>query len=139
MIRSLYGRIKAVYSMSKTVGSGDSTGSVIDLQGFNSCMLAITAGVFNFTSTNKVTMTLLESTDGTTYGTVADADMENMEGASTFRVWDSSAADASTVSQLFYRGTKRYIKPVFAEGGTVSVQMACVAVLGDTDNKPSVD
>lgn len=139
MMRSLYGRVKSVFGLSKTVGSGDSTTAVIDLQGFKSCMLAFTAGVFNFTGTNKVTLTVLESDDNTTYGTVAAADMEGMESSSVFRAWDSSASDASTVTELFYRGTKRYVKAVLAESGTVSVQMACVALMGDSDNKPSVD
>lgn len=139
MMRSQYGKLKSVFGMAKTVGSGDSTTSAIDLQGFQSCMLNIVAGVFNFTSTNKVTLTLLESSDNTTYGTVAYADCENLEGTATFRVWDASATDASTVTSIFYRGTKRYVKAVFAEGGTVSVAMGAEFVLGDSHNKPSVD
>ncbi len=139
MMRSQYGRIKSVFGMSKTVGGGDSTSSVIDLQGFKSLALAITAGVFNLTGTNKVTLTVLESDDNTTYGTVASADMEGMETSSVVRAWDASASDASTVTELHYRGVKRYVKCVFVEGGTVSIPMSVVAVCGDSDNKPSVD
>lgn len=139
MMRSLYGKIKSVFGMSKTVGTGDSTTSVVDLQGFKSCCISITAGVFALTSTNKVTLTVLESTDGTTYGTVAAADMEGMESASVFRAWDASASDASTVTELHYRGTKRYLKSVFVEAGTVSIPMSTIYFLGDSDMKPSVD
>ena len=139
MMRSLYGRCKAVYALSKTVGSGDSTTAVIDMQGFKSCMLAFTAGIFNLTGTNKATLTILESDDGTTYGTVAAADMEGMETASVFRAWDASASDASTVTELFYKGVKRYVKGVIVEAGTVALPMGCVAIMGDSDNKPSVD
>lgn len=139
MMRSMYGKVKAVYGIAKTVGSGDSTAAVFDLQGFTSVMLVICAGVFNLTSTNKVTGTLLESDDNTTYGTVADADCEGMEAAGVFRAWDSSAADAQSVTELHYRGKKRYIKFVFAEGGTVAIPMSLAYVGGDTHMKPSVD
>lgn len=139
MMRSMYGKIKTVFGLSKTVGSGDSTTAVLDLQGFKSACIQITAGIFAFTGTNKVTLTVLESTDGTTYGTVAAADMEGMETASVFRAWDSSASDASTVTELHYRGTKRYVKCTLVEAGTVSAQFGCVYTLGSLDMKPSVD
>lgn len=139
MMKSLYGRIKPVYALAKTVGSGDSTTSVIDMQGFTSLCLSFVAGVFNLTGTNKVTLTVLESEDNTTYGTVAAADIEGMETASVFRAWDSSASDASTVTNLHYRGTKRYVKAVLAEAGTVALPMGCIAICGDSHNKPSVD
>lgn len=139
MMRSLYGRIKPVFGMAKTVGGGDSTSAVCDLQGFKSCAISINAGVFALTSTNKVTLQVLESDDATTYGTVAAADMEGMETASVFRAWDSSASDASTTTNVHYRGVKRYLKCLFQEGGTVSIPMSCVFICGDSDNKPSVD
>jgi hypothetical protein len=139
MMRSLYGKLKAVFGLSKTVGSGDSTTSVFDMQGFTSVMIAITAGVFNLTSTNKVTLLVLDSSDNTTYGTVADADMEGMEAAGVFRAWDSSASDASTITELHYRGTKRYVKCTLVEAGTVSIPMAVAFIGGDTHNKPTVD
>lgn len=139
MMRSQYGKIKAVFGLAKSVGSGDSTTSVADLQGFKSCCISIVAGVFALTATNKVTLTVLESTDGTTYGTVAAADMEGMETTSVFRAWDLSASDASTVTELHYKGVKRYIKCVLAEGGTVSLPMGVSYIMGDLDMKPSID
>lgn len=138
-MRSQYGKIKAVFGLAKSVGSGDSTTAVADLQGFKSCCISIVAGVFALTATNKVTLTVLESTDGTTYGTVAAADMEGMESASVFRAWDLSASDASTVTELHYKGVKRYIKCVLAEGGTVSLPMGVSYMMGDLDMKPSID
>jgi len=138
-MRSLYGRVKGVFGLAKTVGSGDSTSAACDLQGFQSCMISINAGVFNLTSTNKVTLTVLDSTDNVTYGTVADADMEGMEGTGVFRAWDSSASDASTITNLYYRGGKRYVKCLLEEGGTVSIPMSVAYILGDSDTKPSVD
>ncbi len=139
MIRSVYGKLKEVYLLSKTVGSGDSTTSVLDLQGFHSAWLVFTAGVFALTGTNKVTLTLLESVDGTTYGTVSQADVEGGESSTVFRAWDSSASDASSAYSLHYKGNKRYLKATLAEGGTVSVPMSCVAILGSSDMKPSID
>lgn len=139
MMRSQYGKLKAVFGLAKTVGSGDSTSAAIDLQGFKSCMINIVAGVFNLTGTNKVTLTVLESDDNTTYGTVAAADMEGMETASVFRAWDASASDASTVTQLHYKGVKRYVKCTFVEAGTAALPMGCEFVLGDSDSKPSAD
>jgi hypothetical protein len=139
MMRSLYGKVKAVYGAAKTVGSGDSTTAVFDMQGFQSCMLVFTAGIFALTSTNKVTLTVLESDDATTYGTVAAADMEGMETASVFRAWDLSASDASTVTELHYKGIKRYIKCTLVEGGTVALPMGMAFVGSDQRMKPSVD
>lgn len=139
MMRSQYGKIKAVFGLAKSVGSGDSTTAVADLQGFKSCCISIVAGVFALTSTNKVTLTVLESDDGTTYGTVAAADMEGMETPSVFRAWDLSASDASTNTELHYKGVKRYIKCTLAEGGTVSLPMGVSFIMGDMDLKPSID
>ena len=139
MMKSMYGKVKAVFGLAKSVGSGDSTSAVFDMQGFTSCMIAISAGVFALTSTNKVTLTVLESDDATTYGTVAAADMEGMETASVFRAWDLSASDASTVTELHYRGIKRYIKCVFVEGGTVSLPMGAAFIGSDMHHKPSTD
>lgn len=139
MMRSQYGKIKAVFGLAKSVGSGDSTTAVADLQGFKSCCISIVAGVFALTSTNKVTLTVLESDDGTTYGTVAAADMEGMETASVFRVWDLSASDASTNTELHYKGVKRYIKCTLAEGGTVALPMGVSYIMGDLELKPSID
>jgi hypothetical protein len=139
MMKSLYGRVKPIFALSKTVGSGDSTTSVVDMQGFTSCCFSFLAGVFALTSTNKAVLTMLESDDNTTYGTVAAADIEGMETASVFRAWDLSASDASTITNLFYRGTKRYVKGVIVESGTVALPMGCVVICGDSHNKPSVD
>jgi len=139
MMRSLYGRINPIYALSKTVGSGDSTTSVIDMQGYTSLCLSFLAGVFALTSTNKVTLTILESDDNTTYGTVANTDTEGMETTSVFRAWDLSASDASTISNIHYRGAKRYVKAVLVEGGTVALPMSCVAICGDSHMNPSID
>lgn len=139
MMKSIYGVVKSVYGIVKTVGSGDSTSAVFDMQGFQSCMIQITAGVFNLTSTNKVTLLVLDSTDNTTYGTVADADMEGMEAAGVFRAWDASAADAQSVTELHYRGTKRYLKCTLVEAGTVSIPMSVAFTGSHQRMKPSVD
>ncbi len=139
MIRSVYGKFKEVFAFGATVGGGVGTTSVIDLQGFHSAWLVFTAGVFAFTGTNKVTLNLLDSADGTTYGTVAMADVEGGESSTVMRVWDSSASDASAAYSLHYRGNKRYLKATLTEAGTVSVPMSCVAILGSSDMKPSID
>lgn len=139
MMRSKFGKITQVFGYAKTLGSGDSTSAVIDLQGFKSCMLSFAMGVFNFTSTNKATLTLLDSSDNTTYGTVAFSDCEGLESAAVFKVWDASASEASSVIGIHYRGVKRYLKAVVAEGGTISVAGSCVAVLQDQDMSPSID
>lgn len=138
-MRSQYGKLKSAFGMAKTVGSGNSTTSAVDLQGFTSCMISIAVGVFNFTSTNKLTAVVLESDDNTTYGTVALTDLEGLEDASTVRVWDATATDASTVTDLFYRGSKRYVKLALNESGTVSVQAGASFILGDAHMKPSID
>ncbi len=140
MMRSLYGKIKGVYGVVKTVGSGDSTTPWIDLQGHKSCAISINAGVFALTSTNKVSVKVYESDDATTIGTVADADMEGMEGSNgTFRELDLSASDAQTTTTLYYKGVKRYVQVKMIEGGTVSIPMSVAFILGDSDSKPSVD
>lgn len=139
MMRSQYGKLKSAFGMAKTVGSGNSTTSAVDLQGFTSCMISIAVGVFNFTGTNKLTAVVLESDDNTTYGTVALTDLEGLEDASTVRVWDATATDASTVTDLFYRGSKRYVKLALNESGTVSVQAGASFILGDSHMKPSID
>lgn len=140
MMRSKYGKVIQQFGLCKTLGSGDSTTSVCDLQGFQSVFLSILMGVFNFTSTNKLTLTLLDSSDNTTFGTVAHADVEGEEVVgTTFKIWDATATEASTAFQIHYRGTKRYLKAVLAEGGTVSVAGSVVFVCGDQHMSPSID
>lgn len=140
MMRSLYGRLTQVLMKAPaTVGSGDGTTSSVDMQGFQSLMISIAVGVFNFTSTNKLQIIVKESDDNTTFTTVADADLEGIETTSVHRLFDASASDASTVTNLFYRGNKRYVQLALDESGTVAAPLSVVAILGDSHNKPSVD
>lgn len=140
MMRSLKGRIlTALMRAPGTFGTGDGTTSSVDMQGFQSLLISIAVGVFNFTSTNKFQVIVKESDDNTTFTTVADTDLEGIEAASVHRLYDASATDASTVTELYYRGNKRYVQLTLDESGTVAAPLSVVAVLGDSHNKPSVD
>lgn len=141
-MRSMYGKLKTILVRAPaTAGSGDATSSTIDMQGFTSCMITVMAGIFNFTSTNKLEIQVNESDDGTVFTKVASSDMENLEDAdsSVHRLLDASATDASSITELHYKGTKRYLHVFLNESGTVAVPLAIQATMGDLHMKPSVD
>lgn len=140
MMRSLYGKVVNVGALiPKSFGSGSGTSSTVDMQGFRSCMFVIMAGVFNLTTTNKVTCRMEESVDGTVWTEVAQADMTGSEGTGAHILLDTSASDASTVNTLYYRGSKRYAHMLFTEAGTVAIPLACLAVQSHQEMSPSVD
>ncbi len=140
MMRSMYNKVIAVFGLEKTVGSGDSTATVVDMKGFHSCLVNVTMGTFAFATANQAQLILLDSTDNTTFGTCAFADVEGCDGTATFRVWDGTTTRVGGNSLLnAYRGSKRYLKAVIHEVGTISAPCAVCFILGDEDMKPSID
>jgi hypothetical protein len=140
MMRSLYSKVLKVWGLTKTVGSGDSTATVVDMKGFHSCLVNVEMGTFAFTTTNSAALILLDSTDNTTFGTCAFADIEGVDGTATFRIWDGTTTrNGGTSAISAYRGTKRYLKAVIHEAGTVSVPCAVSFTLGEMDIKPTID
>lgn len=115
--------------------TGSGTSSSVDLQNYNGVSFHVHAGDFAFDGTNKITLTLGESDDGTTFTVVAEADMIDPESGTIAKILDA-AGDKNATHPIHYKGNKRYVQVVFTEGGTVDVPLAISAVLAYPEFMP---
>lgn len=134
-MKSLYGRLKQLVLLAPATWSADSTSSAVDMQSFGSAILNLIVGAFTFTGSNKITVSVEESDDGTTFTKVADADLQFVESAGVHKVLDGTE-DQNLIHPFYYRGVKRYVHLALVEGGTVSVALGVYAVQGDSEMKP---
>ena len=108
------------------------TGSAVDLKGYDSCMVVFSAGSLGAAGTSIVP-TLLESADGTTFGTVGTASLQG-----TFTVTGTGVASYNY--RVGYIGTGRYIKPVLTgiggTGAATGQMVSMVAIRGHAARKP---
>lgn len=101
--------------------AADNTPVAIDLNGFESAVIAIHVGVggITFTGTNKVEFVLTDSDDGVTYSPVTDSDVQGVTGIVNGIVKSLIAAHATAdVTKIGYLGGKRYLKLLADFSGT---------------------
>ena len=96
--REILGSVLAVSALVPASRTADASGDIIDLQGFEACMIVFHAGVLG----GATTPTLLEADDTTTTFTAVAA--ANMVGGLFV------AATASAVQSRAYKGSKRYLR-----------------------------
>ena len=143
--RDNYSGQKVVSALEAAVITGDTNGITVDLQGFESCLLIANVGAADATldGSNKIELEVEEAADdGTgspdTWADVADADLLQWVAGTndgTFALIDADSED----SQLYitgYRGSKRFVRLVVNETGTVSIELAAEAVLGHAHQEP---
>lgn len=133
------------FSTHKVVGltapvaiTGDTTSGACDLQGFASATFYVYFGADTTPpdGSNYWACKLTEcDTSGGSYTDVAAADVIGST-ANAFGVVNSGSEDEA-VYALGYKGSKRYVKVVVDETGTVSTTVAVFAVLGDPAITPA--
>lgn len=101
--------------------SADNTPVSVDLQGFQSAMIAlqIGAGGITFTTVNKIEFVLTHSNDDVTFTPVAQADVQGMTVATGGIIKALTAAHAAAaVYRAGYIGNRRYLRLLADFSGT---------------------
>lgn len=116
MLKDLKNNVKVVPSILPQTATGNVTGSAIDLAGYESCFVSLTATTASVGGTFKLTEC---ATTGGTYTDVAAADIIGTQGV--------AIVEDGNVS-LGYIGNLGFLKPVFTHSASGNINSD--AVLG---------
>ena len=119
----------------------DNTPQTIDLQGYNSAVIALQVGIggITFNATNKIEFKLTHSDDDTTYSDVTTDDMLGVTVTSGGIIKALVAAHAaSAVYRFGYKGNRRYLRFLADFSGThaAGTPIAAMVIKGHGYNKP---
>jgi hypothetical protein len=123
MQRNLMDRLLSVFSFAGTL-TVTTNGAVVDGKDLLSVAYLVSPAAFTFSGTNKITMRIFHSDDGSTFTEALEANGD-LYGANP--VLDTPAEGAAS-SYIEYRGTKRYTRLQLEVGGTVSVAVGALAI-----------
>ncbi|WP_404404897.1 hypothetical protein [Pelagibacterium halotolerans] len=126
-MRSLEPNIGGVQAIAPAVLSATTTGSAIDLQGFEAACLMVNTG--DIVSAGDFAIKLQES-DTTTSGDFADIDASHITGSAP------ATLEANSVYKLGYIGNKRYLRAVVTKTGGTSIALGAVLVKGHPHEAP---
>lgn len=121
-MRDLYSRLALAVSLVPAVQAATLKGSAVDLQGYNSAMLAINCGAI--AGSGLYVMSLQES-DTTTDGDFSDVAAADMQGT-----LPASLAE-NTAYKIGYIGNKRYVRAVITKTSGTSIAAGAVFLLGE--------
>ena len=124
-LRDLASNLAVRESIRPAVHSASINGESVDLRGFNSALVAITAGAV--AGAGNVTPKLQDSDNGSDW---ADVTAANLQGEFP------AALVADTAYKVGYLGSKRYVRAVGTLNSGTSVAFAAVIVLGNANLKP---
>lgn len=129
-LRDLLRRVFVTQSLSPAVRTnGTATGTAADLRGYDAAIVAVAFGAW---TDGTHTPLLQHSMDGTTYTTVAAADLD---GAFTAV---SSAGGANSLQQVGYIGSQRFIRvQMTTTGATTGALSQADVIAGYPRNMPS--
>lgn len=115
-MRSKISTTKTAVSIGPDQYTAAANGAGVDLLGYDANAIVITTGTFGGT-TPTATAKVQESSDNSTWGDVADADLEGVTGNPA-----GFALAASTVKTIGYTSTRRYVRVILsAVTGTTPV------------------
>lgn len=126
MYRDLNSCIDVQESIRPQVASAGVDGETVDLRGADSAVIAVSIGAITGTA-GDATVTLEESSDGTTFTDVADADILGTE----------PTLSANTAYQFGYIGEERYVRAVIDIGGETNVAVSATIGRGHLHKAPS--
>lgn len=126
-MKDLYSKVGLVQSLGPVVLAATSTGSAIDLEGFNSALVEVTTGAI--AGAGDYTAKLQES-DTTTSGDFADVAAADMLGS-----FPASLA-ADSVYKVGYVGVKRYVRHVVTKNSGTSIAAAVTIIKGNAGKAP---
>lgn len=116
-LRDATSNLAVAESIRPQVAAAGVNGETVDLRGADAAMIAVSIGAITG-SGGDATVTLEESSDGSTWTDVADADIQGTE----------PTLAANTAYQFGYIGTERYVRAVFALGTETNVAVAAAVV-----------
>lgn len=140
MLRSLMAKVMFVLMQTPIALSATTTSSKVDTLGFGSLAIQFVIGAFAFDTTNMLALKLQHSDDDITYVDCVEADYAAVEvaGVAIFKNLNSTI-EQNAVFTADYVGSKRYVKAVATETGTVTLAgYAVVAALGHPQAMPVI-
>lgn len=126
-MKDLYSKLALVQSLAPAVLSATSTGTAIDLQGYDSAVACVETGAI--VSAGDFAFKLQES-DTTTSGDFADVAAANIQGALP------ETLEANSAYKLGYTGSKRYIRHVLTKAGGTSIAAGVTVIKGHGSDNP---
>lgn len=141
-MKDLFNNIGVVTVIPAAEYDDDNTPAAIDLQGFNSAVIALSIGVggITFTTNNKIEFKLTHSNDDSSYEAVTVADLQGVDEVGTGGIIHAlTAAHANpTLTKIGYVGGRRYLKLLADFAGThgTGTPISAVALLGDATKAP---
>lgn len=141
--KDLYNLVTAVNVIDPEVLDADNTPAAIDLQGYQGALILIHvgAGGITFSGTNKVEFKLTHSDDDSTYTAVTVDDVIGLDSVGTGGIVKSliAAHATATVTEVGYKGGKRYLKLLADFSGThgTGTAMAALVIKGGADIIPA--
>ncbi len=124
-MRDIVHNIGVVQSIAPADLAASTTGTSIDLLGFDSVAFVATTGVR--TASGAFVLSLEESDDNATFAAV-DADHYQAPFAGNLA--------ANSTAKVGYRGFKRYVRPVLTKGSGTSIFASVIAIKGNAADKP---
>ena len=124
-MRDIVHNIGVVQSIAPADLAASTTGTSVDLLGFDSVAFVATTGVR--TASGAFTLTLEESDDNAAFNAVA---------ADHYQAPVSGNLAANITAKVGYRGFKRYVRPVLTKGSGTSMFASVIAIKGNAADKP---
>jgi hypothetical protein len=121
-MRDLHRHLAAVLAVAPAVLSATATSAAIDLRGHESAEIIVPTGAIVSSGAFSITVTECDTSDGT-FTEVAAEDL--LGGADL-----PASLAATSVYQVGYRGSKRYIKVELTKASGTSIAASATVVLG---------
>lgn len=118
-MRDLKNGLDVVQSLAPASRTAAVNGTGVDLQGFGSSMVVISAGAIGGT-TPSFTFEVQDSDDNTTFAAVADADLDGVEPVLTA---------GGSVTRIGYRGSKRHVRVAITAASGTAPTLLCEAAV----------
>lgn len=116
--------IKNSVSVAQTLAPASRTAAVngtgVDLTGFDAAVVVFDLGAIGGT-TPSITFQVQESDDNSSFAAVAAADLDGGQPA--------AVTTGGTVTEIGYRGTKRYIRAAITAAGGTTPTLLCSATV----------
>jgi hypothetical protein len=142
-MKDIFATIGAKTILAPLTRTATANGTVIDLQGYKSCLLLIGTGVggITFDGTNNITWELQDSPDNSTF---TDVDITKVVGLSDASLTSgvvrkfSAAHAAASLDVVCYTGGQRYIKLIANFNGThgTGTLTQAIALVSDSAFQP---
>ncbi len=124
-MRDIVHNIGVVQSIAPADIAASTTGTSVDLLGFDSVAFVATTGAR--TASGAFTLGLEESDDNAAFTAVDE---------NHYQAPVAGNLAANTTAKVGYRGFKRYVRPVLTKGSGTSIFVSVIAIKGHAADKP---